>query len=207
MIESISTVKQHFERTLDQRSIRTTVPGGEWPWLNIRWQAPNIRWAHLEEYTMTPKVHILHLVIMPSLDRAAPIYGFDLIGLNDQLTGLFIDFTPTVNHAPPPTTHQFCDPRPRPPWCDFFSDNFVCARPHQSELVHAQKTLDAWLEILDQTVVDQSIIEQTCQSQKNYCVNQQKNDKTKKMLKAHIGEQRAKQFVEQVLFPASELEC
>lgn len=205
MIEIVTDIKEHFKSLLDQRWQRSEVPGGEWPWLNIRWEGDNIRWAHLEEYTMTPKVHILHLVIMPKLDVPAPIYGFDLIGLSGHLTGLFIDFTKTVGDPPPATTYQFREPRPRPDWAYFFSDHFVCVKPHQDEIEHAVGTLDTWLNILDNTERDESTIEQVRDAQYSYCVNQQQNDKTRKMLKAHIGQEKADQFVEQVLFPADEL--
>lgn len=206
MIESVTDIKAHFESTLDQRWSRAPVPGGHWPWLNIRWSAPGIRWAHLEEYTMTPKVHILHLVIMPDLDRAVPVYGFDLIGLSGQLTGLFVDFTPTVGAAVPATTHSFCEPRPRPDWAEFFSDHFVCVKPQVHELEPAARTLHTWLELLDSSKPDAAVVKEVAQAQHSYCVNQQKNDKTRKMLKAHIGEHKATEFVEQVLFPAHELE-
>lgn len=206
MIESVTQIKEYFENVLDQRWTRTEVPGGEWGWLNIRWSGDGIRWAHLEEYTITPKVHILHLVIMPELNRPAPIYGFDLIGLSNQLTGLFIDFTETAGGAPPATEYQFREPRPRPDWAHFFSDHFVCVRPHSDELEYATKTLVDWLEVFDKTIIDDIVIEQVRQSQYNYCINQQNNDKTRKMLKAHIGQEKADQFVEEVLFPAKELE-
>jgi phycocyanobilin:ferredoxin oxidoreductase len=205
MIDLITHIKSQFESVLDQRWTRTSVPGGEWPWLNIRWSGDGIRWAHLEEYTMTPKVHILHLVIMPELDRPVPIYGFDLIGLSDQLTGLFIDFTETAGTPPPATDYQFREPRPRPPWTGFFSDHFVCVRPHDDELEHATQTLNTWLDIFDNTSADSSVTEMVRKNQHSYCVNQQQNDKTRKMLKAHIGQELADQFVEQVLFPAEEL--
>lgn len=205
MIEHITDIKKHFESILDQRWSRTEVPGGEWEWLNIRWTGDGIRWAHLEEYTMTPKVHILHLVIMPELDNPTPIYGFDLIGLSGQMTGLFIDFTETGVPAPPATEYQFRDPRPRPDWAYFFSDHFVCVKPNEDELDHATQTLSTWLDIFDRSPRDQMFIDMVREKQYNYCINQQKNDKTRKMLTAHIGQERADQFVDEVLFPAGEL--
>jgi hypothetical protein len=56
--------------------------------------------------------------------------------------------------------------------------------------------------ILDFAAIQlQSIIESIVAAQNRYCDNQQKNQRTLNVLKAKLGEERAKYFMTEILFP------
>lgn len=162
------------------------------------------RWAHLEWYT-TPKAHIVHLVIMPHVNSPAPIWGYDLISLNDGLTGLFMDITPVTGECeiiwPEPI-----NPRPIPDWADFFSDDFVCCSPSINEARLYAEFLPAYLEVLTNTQrIDNTYDIKNVQAQ--YLLGQRQNPQTRRMLTAHLRDSQlnADDFLDNVLFPLSGL--
>lgn len=172
----------------------------EWGWENKFWVGDKIRWAHLEKYDH-PKASILHLVIMPTLDCPAPIYGFDLVELSGTITGMFLDFTPTAKTCKPATEHVFENPRPVPEWGDFFSESFVCCKPTDHEIDIAISTLPRYISTLKNTKCDPQTHETNKQQQIKYIQGQRKNPQTYRMLKAHRGEEVANRFINDVLFP------
>jgi hypothetical protein len=44
-------------------------------------------------------------------------------------------------------------------------------------------------------------VKMSIECQNSYSINQRKNDKTSKALTAYIGEEKSKEFIENVLFP------
>lgn len=195
----LNNIADIFTTQLDEYFIRKPLTQ-EWPWENILWSGDKIQWAHLEKY-YHPKASILHLVIMPQTNSPAPIYGFDLIELNGTLTGLFLDFTPTVSESSPFTEYEFVSPRPVPEWGNFFSSHFVCCKPQLDELPHATNTLSRYLIELSATELDDSICEAVVKAQCAYIDGQRKNPQTRRMLTAHCGEHLANRFIDEVLFP------
>lgn len=183
---------------LDYNFSRTTTD--DWGWENILWSGDKIRWAHLEKYAH-PKASILHLVIMPQFNVPAPIYGFDLVELNGNITGMFLDFTPTTKPTQPAISGQLENPRPIPDWADFFSEYFVCCKPNEAEVEDAIQSLPKYLYILKKQEIVEDTVDLVKQKQLQYITGQRKNPQTRRMLIAHCGEEKATQFIDQVLFP------
>jgi hypothetical protein len=60
---------------------------------------------------------------------------------------------------------------------------------------------DMYMKILDGAEQNEYRSEYIIASQNRYCDNQQKNDRTYNVLKAKLGDERARYFMETILFP------
>jgi len=132
---------------------------------------------------------------MPHFTSNAPIYGFDVIEINGNLTGMFLDVTPTVaehNIKIP----QVGEPRPVPDWGSFFSKQFVCCKPSKDDVQVGYDVLNKYLGSLTLGGTSNSML-----AQQDYITSQKKNPQTFGMLKSHVGEETAKRYIETVLFP------
>jgi phycocyanobilin:ferredoxin oxidoreductase len=170
----------------------TPVDVKDYGWENRVWTSDLFRWAHLEKYH-TAKVSVLHCVIMPHSYTNAPIYGYDVIEINGALTGMFLDVT-TVDEQTF-SIPRVGEPRPVPDWADFFSDQFVCCKPSPQDIWLGVDVLKQYLQMLPGQPGDYVA------HQQKYIYGQRKNPQTFKMLKSHIGEDLAREFMETVLFP------
>jgi phycocyanobilin:ferredoxin oxidoreductase len=206
---------QSFQRFgLDQGKISEDVT-----WENDIYQSPSIRYGHLE-YFRSPngKIEVLHCVFFPSYFKPLPIFGFDIISLNDTVTGLFCDFTAppmfeieALSRSLKDLKHKYKDNlRTLPEWANFFSENFVCIRP---DGLDENTLIEDFLGIFrcfigysnwrDYAVDfnNSSDTKFAIEFQNKYSINQRKNEKTSKALTAYIGEEKAKKFIEEILFP------
>ena len=109
-------------------------------WLNYFYKSPAFRHIHLEYYK-TDKICVLHSNVFPDPLVDVPIMGFDLIAIGNKITGLFFDFTPTVttsamleNSLKNIGNRYKSEKRKLPEWATFFSDNFYCVAPLESEM-------------------------------------------------------------------------
>ena len=174
------------------------VPAGNWGWFNMCLTGPFAR-AHLERIVRN-KVDILHCVVMPHTNDPAPIFGFDVIALNDQLTGLFLDLTPTAEPAPWPITPEVKgEPRPLPDWATFFSPQFISCVPTRDDVWSGLTVLREHLRMINQFADgDRRLI--SC-AQQLYTERQRANPKTYRMLQSIVGPEKADEFIRTVLWP------
>lgn len=164
-------------------------------WDNYRWTSEYFRWAHLEKF-VTPKVSVLHCVVMPVSNSNAPIYGFDVIEMNGKLTGMFLDLTPVDNQLF--LVPSVGEPRPKPEWGHFFSENFCCCVPQsENDVMQGMHLLTQYMSTLSNSLcnIDYSSV------QNDYILGQRENPQTYRMLKSFVGEQKATEFIEQILWP------
>jgi len=187
-------------------------------WYNDFFINPSVRYGHLEYFrSINGKIEVLHCTFFPSYFKDLPIYGFDVIALNNTVTGLFCDFTDCIN------PNSFLTKRLKglkekykenirklPEWANFFSNDFVCISPKNidpNELIYDFTKLfgDYVLQVewnnKNGLYLSRNDIEKSIDIQNNYSLNQRKNDKTSKALSAYIGEQKAREFIDTVLFP------
>lgn len=182
------------EQLLSNFSNDDLQPVKDYGWDHRIWSNEKFRWAHYEHYT-TDKVDIVHLVVMPWQNSRAPIFGFDIINISGNLTGMFLDLTPVDDRTF--DLPQLGTPRPRPDWGDFFSDSFVCTKPnHIDEVIIATRILVGYLKWLPDTT-NQDYTDQ----QQRYIDGQRQNPQTRKMLSAHVGEDKANEYFYTYLFP------
>ena len=186
----LETLAKEFEKRLKQYK-ETAIK--DYPWDNKIWHSDKFAWAHLERY-YTEKVSVLHFVIMPNRYSYSPIFGFDIIEISGMLTGMFLDVTPIPTGVTLPTVGIT---RERPEWADFFSEQFVCVKPNSiQDAYEAVPVLDMYMTLLPGTCdSDQRKIQQ------HYIDGQRRNPQTFKMLKSHIGEEKAREFIDNILFP------
>lgn len=166
----------------------------DYGWTNHVWISDKYSWAHLEKFTYK-KVNVLHCVVMPHRYSNAPIYGFDIVEMSGNLTGMFLDLTPVdgFTYAVPDVGLR----REPPAWACFFSDNFCCCKPSENDL---QAGVDLLKMYIKTNLPWESDIDYGKQQQR-YIIGQRSNPQTRRVLQAAIGHKRADEFIETILFP------
>ena len=186
-------------------------------WNNDLYMSPSIRYGHIEYFKVEKRVEVLHTVFYPSFFKPIPIFGFDVIALGGKVTGLFCDFTrapfviEALSRSLKDLNHKYKDNiRTLPEWANFFSEDFVCINPNSLD---EKKLIEDFTGIFrcfigysnweDYTGKYNKMedVKQSINAQNFYSLNQRKNDKTSKALAAYIGEEKSKEFIENVLFP------
>jgi hypothetical protein len=178
-------------------------------WINFYYKNPLFRHVHLEYY-WTNKIEVIHVNHFPNPLTNLPIFGLDVIVLGDKITGFFMDFTHLTENHPAlesllislRNTLVLSQDRKLPEWADIFSKNFVCVVPDQQEVEKLfSNSLYVTKEYLDYIRRYISMYEKNISLQNKYCSGQKKNQKTLKALSVDIGEEKAKSFMENNLFP------
>lgn len=219
LLELYNNLKEISEKNFQKIKYKSEIENNEdIAWYNDFFINPSIRYGHLEYFrSINGKIEVLHCTFFPSYFKDLPIYGFDVIALNNIVTGIFCDFTDCLNPNPALTAalknikEKYKEnERKLPEWANFFSKNFVCIAPKDLD----QKDLIVEFTSLFKMYVTQAEwnnfngiykskyhVESSIELQNNYSINQRKNDKTLKALSAYIGSEKAKDFIETVLFP------
>lgn len=174
----------------------------EYGWENHRYRSEKYRLAHVELFNQD-RFMVVHTCVFPHPSDPAPIFGFDVIAGENKVTGVFLDLSPTV--AEPDKFHNlvFKQQRERPQWGDIFSQNWIACRPDKDEMLlivdEAQRLLKHYLSnIVAKSTGD---IQAISAGQNRYCNQQRQNEHTFKALKNLIGENRAREFMDEILFP------
>lgn len=187
-------------------------------WLNDFYFNPSIRYGHLEYFkSINGKIEVLHCTFFPSYFKNVPIYGFDVIALNNIVTGIFCDFTDCISNQPILTKKlkeikqkYIKNHRQLPDWADFFSENFISINTKDLDQKDLVKTFsDLFLDYIDYVesqnfngeYLNPKQVKNSISIQNNYSFNQRKNDKTYKALSAYIGQSQARSFIDTILFP------
>jgi hypothetical protein len=168
----------------------------DYPWDNDLYYSNLFRWAHVEFYTYRT-AEIVHCVIMPHPNDAAGIFGFDVIDINGTRTGLFIDITPTVGDAYKFSDIELGEERPLPDWGNF-SPYFVAVKPYSHGPEAGLTIMQDYIKTLQVNFANPLDV---VTAQQRYEEMQRSNDKTLKMLTAHIGEEKAREFMNTIMFP------
>lgn len=200
-IKLLDSVGRQLNSIIKSQSDLTIIPTPDYGWENFRYSSPLFRQAHVEIFNQD-RFMVIHCAIFPHINDPAPIFGFDVIASSHKITGVFLDLSPTVQD--PGRFHEcrFKTQRERPKWGDIFSQNWIACRPDKTEMMtiisEAQRLLKYHFTLLQQTVGDEVAIRT---GQNRYCTQQQQNEHTLRALKNLIGAERAKEFMETILFP------
>lgn len=178
------------------------IPTDDYGWENFRYRSPKFRLAHVEIFNQD-RFMVVHCCVFPHPWDPAPIYGFDVIAGEHKVTGVFMDLSPTVEEPGEFHNLRFNKPRERPAeWGDIFSQNWIACRPNKEEMMRiiseSQKILKGYLLRIGNERGDETAIRA---GQNRYCTHQRKNEHTYKALKNLIGEQGARNFMDDILFP------
>lgn len=176
----------------------------DYGWSNFRFKSDVFRMAHVERYTDS-KVDVLHVTTFPHHWSPEPIFGFDVIVTNSNPIGAYLDFSPVLK------TYSFNDglkwnePKPLPEWASVFSDEFVLIKPSSNDefFRFSDWAIEKYKwyihEILKKKETGDYL--KIIEKQNHYCDVQSQNPRTYNVLKIKIGEQSAKYFMENILFP------
>jgi len=198
-----------FIERLERESGVVPLDVDEWGWENYLYTSPKFRQAHIERY-FHPHLMVLHITIFPHHNNTHPMFGFDLIGYPRKgvIGAGFLDWSPTYQNldwTPP----KFEQPYDLPKWASgIFSDRFVACVPTKEEydklFVEAYEMFTKTLEQLEDESFqtdDEKIIKKIVKKQNEYCERQWQNERTFGALKSKVGEEKARYFMRNILFP------
>jgi phycocyanobilin:ferredoxin oxidoreductase len=183
---------------------------------NRCYQTPQFRKLHLEIARVGNKLDILHCVMFPRSDYALPMFGTDIIGARDQVSAAVVDLSPISRDRTLPLPYRvalgalpepkFSQPRTLPNWGDIFSEFCLFVRPMGAEeeslfleRAEAFLTLHCHQAIAAQPV-GKAEQHQVLEGQQHYCEQQQRNDKTRRVLETAFGTEWADRYMTTVLF-------
>jgi phycocyanobilin:ferredoxin oxidoreductase len=187
---------------------------------NRCYQTPQFRKMHLELAKVGNMLDILHCVMFPNPEYNLPMFGCDLVGGRGQISAAIADLSPVTSDRTLPDAYSsalttlksvnFSQPRELPEWGHIFSDFCIFIRPGSPE----EETifLNRVREFLDihctQAIATQPVspeqVTQILAGQRNYCTQQQQNDKTRRVLEKAFGTDWAENYMTTVLFDLPE---
>jgi len=212
IVERIKYHSDKFKELIEAQAGVSELHTDDYGWENYRYESPLFRLAHVERYSHMG-LQVVHITCFPHKNSKAPIFGFDVVGYqNDEkqtskISGVFIDCSPTMYEEKWHDSTWNKD-RKLPVWATVFSENFIAVRPTEDEYekifevgFKAFENYIKKLNSLEDVTEDVSEINQIIEKQNIYCEHQASNKRTFGALQANIGKEKAKFFMEEVLFP------
>ena len=178
-------------------------------------KAKGFRKLHIEVAEFSRNLKILHCVFFPDPHFDIPIFGMDLVKVNEIVSAAIVDLSPVSKNqntkydklVPKVDKNIFSSWREIPKWGKIFSKNVIFASlKEESEKESFCYIVDQYLNILielskeTQPDVDEEIIRERIDYQKNYCIQQMKNDKTSMVLQKYFDEEWVEDYIKNVLF-------
>jgi phycocyanobilin:ferredoxin oxidoreductase len=183
---------------------------------NRCYQTPQFRKMHLELAKVGNMLDILHCVMFPRPEYDLPMFGCDLVGGRGQISAAIADLSPLKDHPSLPASYHpalseldtlnFSQPRELPEWGNIFSQFCLFIRPGSpEEETMFLKRVENFLEIhCTQAIASHPVtpeeVTQILAAQHNYCIKQQQNDKTRRVLEKAFGVDWAENYMTTVLF-------
>jgi phycocyanobilin:ferredoxin oxidoreductase len=181
------------------------IPTEDFGWSNKRYVGENFRMAHIERYS-DKALEVLHFTCFPNSTFQHPIFGFDIITTDKKPLAAFMDWSPVDNKVSVKSRYTFEKPYPLPEWAKLiFSPTALAIIPNDYEMDslsnNVVESFEIYLDVLNNSKETLNRTDYIVAAQNRYCENQQKNERTFNVLKAKLGEERAKYFMETILFP------
>ncbi|WP_373478413.1 phycocyanobilin:ferredoxin oxidoreductase [Geminocystis sp.] len=183
---------------------------------NYCYQSREFRKMHLELAKVGSNLDILHCVMFPNIEYPLPMFGCDIVAGKAGISAAIVDLSPTNSEKTLSKNYQerlsnleeiiFTDKRDLPTWGDIFSPFCLFIRPNNEEeeklfLKIVKDYLTIHCQIANQcNPVSDSEKLVYFQGQKNYCLQQQQNDKTRRVLEKAFGVEWAENYMNSVLF-------
>jgi phycocyanobilin:ferredoxin oxidoreductase len=193
-----------LEDTIIQCEGSLKIDTEDYGWENTRYISDIFRVAHIERYS-DKNLEVLHFTCFPPIASGSPIFGFDIVSTDKRPLAAFLDCSPTIDDWTYKTNYKFNTPYKLPEWANnIFSKDAIAIVPDGHELNVicdcAIEAFNEYVEMLSDTPSDYpaSVV---IEKQNYYCDQQQKNERTYNVLKAKLGEDRAKHFMQTILFP------
>lgn len=181
------------------------IPTEDFGWSNKRFKSDKFRLAHIERYS-DKNLEVLHVTCFPNETYQHPIFGFDIICTEKKPLAAFMDWSPIDNTIGYMCNYDFETKYPLPDWAKIiFSPTALAIIPNDNELDKLSETVydsfDMYNKILNGSKESEYRSQYIVGAQNRYCDNQQKNERTYNVLKAKLGVEKAKYFMENILFP------
>ncbi len=178
-------------------------------------KAKGFRKLHIEVAEFSKRLKILHCVFFPDPKYDIPIFGMDLVKVNEVVSAAIVDLSPSSKNQNKKydkllstiDKSVFESEREIPSWGDIFSKNvFFASLKNETEKNGFCNIVDHYLYVLTELVqstspdYDYEIIEERINYQKNYCVQQMKNEKTSLVLLKYFDKKWVDEYIKKVLF-------
>jgi phycocyanobilin:ferredoxin oxidoreductase len=186
---------------------------------NHCYQTPQFRKLHLELAQVSNGLDILHCVMFPNQEYALPIFGTDLVGGRSGISAAIADLSPVSGDRTLPERYQigltrltameFSQPRTLPEWGDIFSQFCLFVHPVGTSeedlfLQRVREFLTLHCQIASSTTPLTTVtdIAKIVAGQRYYCMKQQQNDKTRRVLEKSFGAEWTERYMTTMLFDA-----
>ncbi|MGI0482724.1 phycocyanobilin:ferredoxin oxidoreductase [Geminocystis sp. CENA526] len=183
---------------------------------NSCYHSREFRKMHLELAKVGNNLDILHCVMFPYPQYPLAMFGCDIVAGKAGISAAIVDLSPTskdktlsndyLEKLSNLETVTFKDKRDLPPWGDIFSPFCLFIRPadREEEALFLNRVKD-FLTIHCQIAVASEAVSEAekmlyLEGQKNYCSQQQQNDKTRRVLEKAFGVEWAENYMTSVLF-------
>ena len=178
-------------------------------------RAKGFRRLHIEVAEFSKSLKILHCVFFPDPRFDIPIFGMDLVKINDIVSAAIVDLSPSSQNQgvkyekslSEVDKSSFTSLREIPKWGKIFSKNvFFASLKNTSEKNAFCRVADQYLSILIKLSKEatpefnEEIIQERIDYQKNYCLQQMKNEKTSMVLLKYFDEKWVNNYIKTVLF-------
>ena len=178
-------------------------------------KAKGFRKLHIEVAEFSKNLKILHCVFFPDPKFDIPIFGMDLVKINDIVSAAIVDLSPVSQNQSEKyekllsevDKSSFSSLREIPNWGEIFSKNvFFASLKSKLEKKEFCRVVDKYLSILIKLSNEakpeckEEIIQERIRYQKNYCVQQMKNEKTSMVLLKYFDESWVNKYIKTVLF-------
>ena len=211
MLQNIKSIKVNPSLS----NITSNEIGREFYIKNEFHKAKGFRKLHIEVAEFSKNLKILHCVFFPDPKFDIPIFGMDLVKTNDIVSAAIVDLSPASQNQgfkyekflSEVDKSSFTSLREIPKWGGIFSKNvFFASLKSKSEKNDFCRVVDNYLSILIKLSKEakpefkDEIIQERIDYQKNYCVQQMKNEKTSMVLLKYFDEKWVNNYIKTVLF-------
>ncbi|KPQ37778.1 MAG: phycocyanobilin:ferredoxin oxidoreductase [Phormidesmis priestleyi Ana] len=179
-------------------------------------QTTQFRKLHLELAQVGKSLDILHCVMFPRPNYHLPILGIDIVAGRGKISAAIVDLSPVMQDRSLPPKYEeqlsqlpsvsFSQPRELPAWGQIFSKFCLFVRPVTPEeedafLDQVAQYLSIHCQLASEALPVSSLEEEAIiTGQRYYCSQQQKNDKTRRVLENAFGKEWADCYVRTMLF-------
>ena len=178
-------------------------------------KAKGFRKLHIEVAEFSKNLKILHCVFFPDPKFDIPIFGMDLVKINDVVSAAIVDLSPASKNQglkyekflSEVDKGSFSSLRDVPKWGNIFSKNvFFASLKSKSEKNDFCRIVNQYLSILIKLSrevkpeFNKRNIQERIDYQKKYCVQQMKNEKTSMVLLKYFDEEWVNNYIKKVLF-------
>ena len=178
-------------------------------------KAKGFRKLHVEIAEFSNSLKILHVVFFPDPNFNIPIFGLDLVKDNELITAAIVDLSPVSNSINSELESQLIDAnkdnfgikRKIPEWGAIFSEHvFFASLKNKEDQNYFYKIVDAYIKILVKYTtnilpdVEPKNIKERIHYQKQYCIQQMKNEKTSMVLLKYFNKKWVDRYMKEILF-------